>query len=287
MYRKAIFAAFLLVLTGCDFEDFGSSAQFKEDFHYTFPLKPGGRVYLENFNGSVEVAGWGEDSCDISGTKYAASESLLQALKIDVIPSSDAIRIRTARPSERRGNMGAKYVLRVPKRTELERIATSNGSIHVEDIEGEGRLRTSNGSVRVLSFRGPLEARTSNGAVDIDGLEGAATVGTSNGRVQADRVRGAFSATTSNGRIELTMAELKENEIRAATSNASITVRLPASVGARIKASTSNSSVSTDFDVRREGASSRTRLDGVIGNGGPLVELTTSNGGIRIQKAAE
>ena len=36
--------------------------------------------------------------------------------------------------------------------------------------------------------------------------------------------------------------------------------------------------------VRREDGESKNRLDGVIGGGGPTLELTTSNGSIRVLK---
>ncbi len=311
MYRIAFLPvlAGLVLMTGCDLEEFGSSTRYKEDFHYSFPLKEGGRLHLENFNGSVEITSWNDNSVDISGTKYAATEEMLQALKVDIVPAADSIRIRTARPSDRRGNMGAKYVIRVPRKTELERITTSNGSIRISDIEGMSRLRTSNGSVHALSIKGDLEARTSNGGIEVADCQGGVILETSNGRVNADRVRGSVQATTSNGGIQvlldkpeerrpvrletsnggiqLTMASLNGNEIHASTSNSSIRVKLPSTVGARVKVSTSNGSISTDFDVKDEMARSRTRMEGVIGSGGPLVDLSTSNGSIHLEKGID
>ena len=31
---------------------------FNKDFHSSYPLKPGGRLTVETFNGSVEITGW-------------------------------------------------------------------------------------------------------------------------------------------------------------------------------------------------------------------------------------
>jgi hypothetical protein len=42
--------------------------------------------------------------------------------------------------------------------------------------------------------------------------------------------------------------------------------------------------VSSDFDVRTQGEISQHRLEGVIGNGGPLLDLSTSNGGIHLAR---
>lgn len=299
-------AAALSFLAGCDFEDFGSSERYTADFHHTYPLKSGGRISVENFNGSIEISGWDQDSVDISGVKYAATTELRDAIKIDIVTTGDTIHIRTVRPSERRGNMGAKYVIKAPRRTELERIISSNGPIRVTEIDGPARLRSSNGAIRVMNVRGNVEIQTSNGGIDIQDLEGGANLKTSNGRIRADAVRGSLEATTSNGSInahlaksdsgrpiklessngsiDLTLDQMNRNDVYASTSNSGITLHMPPSMGARVKAHTSNSSISSDFEVQMQGAISKHNLEGTIGGGGPLLDLSTSNGSIRLVK---
>jgi DUF4097 and DUF4098 domain-containing protein YvlB len=86
---------------------------------------------------------------------------------------------------------------------------------------------------------------------------------------------------SSNGNIELTMDAARE--VHADTSNSSITVRMPGSAGAQVKARTSNASITSDFDVSvRGGMLSKHRMEGTIGSGGPLLDLSTSNGGIKL-----
>lgn len=301
-------AAGLLGLVACDIEDWdiGGSERYTQDFHYNYPLQPGGRLSVDNSNGSIEISGWDQDTVDISGTKYARTPELRDALKIEVDHTAGAVRIRTVRPSDRRGGMGAKYIIKVPRRTQLERIASSNGSIHTLDVEGPARLKTSNGSVRAENLRGSLEVQTSNGGIEVQNLEGSATLHTSNGRVHAEDIRGSVEADTSNGGIhirlmkpeagrpikletsngpiELTMEAVNQNEIRASTSNGGITVHLPENIGANLNASASNSSISTEFEVATQGALEKHHLEGRIGAGGPPIELTTSNGSIRLLK---
>src|SRR5690349_23222143 len=164
----------LLFVAGCDFEDFGSSDRYTADFHYSYPLKSGGRVSVESFNGSIEIASWDQDSVDVSGVKYASTSALLDALKIDIVNSADAVRIRTVRPSERRGNMGAKYVIKVPRKTELDRITSSNGGIRITNIEGPAHLKSSNGSIHATEMKGNLDVQTSNGGIEVTDLDGSA-----------------------------------------------------------------------------------------------------------------
>lgn len=308
--RVLCVAASALALVGCEEwgMNFGDSQRYREDFHFSYDLKPGGRVSLENMNGSVEIFSWEKNTVDIVGTKYGAEESAMKAIKIDVSNSPDLIAIRTIPPSGHlRGGLGAKYVLRVPKSVELDRIVSSNGSVRIENTEGNARIRTSNGAVRITQLKGRLEIETSNGGIELNNQSGGATLRTSNGSIKAENVRGNFEANTSNakitarimdpepnrlvklessnGAVDLTMDNLKNNDIRCRTSNASINLHLPSNLSAQMRASTSNSHIESDFDLTLKGGRiSKTNLDGTIGSGGPLVDLSTSNGSIRIQK---
>lgn len=290
--------------TGCDIEDMFDHGRpnYTEDFHYSYPLHPGGRVSLENFNGSVEIAAWDDNSVEIDGTKYARTPELLQALKIDISASADSIAIRTVRPSDLRGNLGAKYVIKVPRKTELERIVSTNGPVRTEGVEGSARLKTTNGPVRALDLRGGLDVQTTNGPVAVQNHNGSVTVRTTNGPIRAEGVRGAFEGSTSNGPITAEIVkpdparaikletsnggiELRlqaPTDVRASTSNGGITLHLPENAGARLMASTSNSSIRSDFEVQSRGPASKHHLEGTIGAGGPLLDLSTTNGTIRL-----
>ena len=280
MRRRLFLLAGAVLLAGCDLDDFGSSDRYSEDFHYNYPLKPGGRVALENFNGSIDISGWDQDTVDISGAKYASTVEARDAIKIQITQAPDSIEIRTVRPSERR-NAGARYVVKVPRRVELERIVSSNGQIRVNDVSGAARLKTSNGSVRVFNLAGNLDSGTSNGSVEVENIKGDCTLRTSNGRIKAQGIRGGFDASTSNGGVDATLDELKRG-VRMTTSNGGITLRLAGNVNARLMARTSNASISSDFDVATHGTRDKHHLEGTIGSGGPVLDLSTSNGGIKV-----
>jgi hypothetical protein len=297
-------AAGLVVLAGCDIEDLGGFERYHEDFHYSYPLKAGGRLSVEGFNGSVEVSVWDQETVDISGTRYARSLEETRDLKIEVDHNADSVSIRAVRPSLRRGNYGARFAIKVPRGVVLERVTTSNGAIRASDGAGPARLKTSNGHVEVRRLKGSLNAETSNGPVELQDIDGAVDVRTSNGHIRAEGIRGALDATTSNsnihatlekvdgavrvqssnGGIDLSLPPNTQSAVRAHTSNSGITLHLPGEVNARLSAGTSNASISTDFEMRMRGEISKHHIEGAIGNGGPLIDLSTSNGQIRIMK---
>lgn len=307
-YGRLLPFAAALLLVGCvDFVDFGDSDAFKEDFHSTHPLNAGGAVSVETFNGSIELIGWEQNSVEVNGTKYASTRSALDSIKIDINSSPGSVRVRAVRPEDRHWHMGTRFTIRVPHKTLLDLISTSNGHVRVEDVEGHARLRTSNGGIRISRVKGEVEARTSNGTIDAEYLDGNANLHTSNGAIRAEAMHGSFEAVTSNGSItarlndpavtwpvrvessnghvELTLDARELPEVRASTSNSSIVLRLPASAGVRVRATTSHSSVSSEFDeLRSEDSRHSHSLNGTIGRGGPLMDLSSSNGSIKILK---
>ncbi len=303
--RAILVPLMAIFLAGCDEIDLGNiggSDRYREDFHFSYPLTAGGSLRVENFNGSVEISGWDKNTVDIDVTKYANTEYRLKEMKIEVTPSASSVNIRTIHPIDHHGNAGARYVIHVPRHTELEGIVSSNGAIRVESVEGASHLRTSNGSVHATGLMGSLEAQTSNGSIDVSDITGDTTLRTSNGAIRGEVRKGRFGASTSNGsitirlkepdsspvrlqssngHIELTMDAVRE--VHANTSNSSITVRLPASAGAQVYAHTSNSSISCDFDVTMHWElKPKHHLEGTIGKGGPLLDLGTSNGSIKV-----
>ncbi|HUB80264.1 MAG TPA: DUF4097 family beta strand repeat-containing protein [Bryobacteraceae bacterium] len=291
----------LLSLTSC-IVDVGDWQRYSKDFHSSYPLKTGGRLSVETFNGAVDISAWDQDTVDISGTKYGPSQDEADNLRVDIDHTADSVSIRVPRPTDRRNNQGARLTVKVPRGTQYERIVTSNSSIRTEDGAGPSHLKSSNGSIKVLNLHGDLEAETSNSSVELEGVDGNVRAHTSNGHIQAERVNGSVDASTSNSGVnidiqrpdkdvridtsnsgvELDLPRNFSSSVHIGTNNGPITLHLADGTNARLSAHTSNSSIDTEFEVRAQGELSRNRLEGVIGNGGPLIDLGTSNGKIQI-----
>jgi hypothetical protein len=293
----------LLSLTSC-IVGVGDWERFSKDFHSSYPLKPGGRLSVETFNGSVDISGWDQSTVDISGTKYGPTQEEANNLRVDFDNNPEGVAIHVERPTDRRNNQGARLTIKIPRSALIERVVTSNSSIHIQDGAGPCHLHTSNASIRVTDLHGQLEAETSNGGIELDGVDGDVRARTSNGHIRAERINGAVDANTRNGPInidimrtdksiridtsnngvELALPPKFSSGVHVETNNGPITLRMAEGANARISARTNNSSIDTEFEVRAQGELSRNRLEGVIGNGGPLIDLTTSNGNIHLLK---
>src|SRR5437016_431289 len=113
-----------VLLSSC--VDLGDFDRVKEDFHYSYPLQPGGRLELENRNGSIEIVGWDRSTIDVSGTKFASNPDRLRQIKINVNVSGTNASVATEWPRDSwHGSYGAKYIIRLPRQTTLERTQTT------------------------------------------------------------------------------------------------------------------------------------------------------------------
>jgi len=292
-------------LGGCG--DMNGFNQAREDFHYSYPLQPGGSLDLTNTNGSVEITGWDRESIDVSGTKYAPEQSGLSAIQVKVNATGNNATVSTEIPQRSlHGSYGARYRIRVPRKIRLARAETTNGSIEVEDLEGGGRLRSTNGKLSLARLIGDYDLETTNGSISLDDCSGLANAETTNGSVRGRMKQGSVIArstngpidltfdrpveskpirvTTTNGSVTLALAEFHNNPVRAKTSNGSVTLRLPSDTSAYLTAETSMARPSSELALTSVDEQSKHSLRGKLGNGGSEISAVTSMGNIQVQR---
>jgi hypothetical protein len=289
-------------LCGCD--DIGGFGRVQQDFHYSYGMKPGGHLEVDNRNGSISIIGWDRDSIDIAGTKYAPEDAALKDVHIKADVNGNIALITTESPSGTWGNYGASYTIHLPRSTVVSRAKSTNGSVSAEDLNGGGSLVSTNGRISLHRDDGDFDVRTTNGSIEYADCGGVERAETTNGSVRGTIKAGAFEARSTNGSIDLTLAkpradrelrasttngsirialnEFAGNPIRANTTHGSITLRLPHDANALIDAHTSVSRISTEFPVSAE-ESDKHELRGQLGHGGPVISLTSTTGSIRIE----
>src|ERR1700693_1458910 len=148
--------------------------QFTQEFHQNYALAPGGRVALENINGSVHIAGWDRNEVKVDALKYARSKERLEEAKIVIDASKDSVLIRTEYPDhnltfsddDRDNPASVEYTLSVPRNARLDQIKLINGSLDVQGIAGEVRASCINGHLKASGLGGPVKLSTINNIVE-------------------------------------------------------------------------------------------------------------------------
>lgn len=124
--------------------------------------------------------------------------------------------------------------------------------------------------------------RMVNGAVRADGLGADVLARTVNGRIQLSTAQGA-TAKTVNGSIDAAFgADTLAADTAFETVNGSITLDVPASLDANLEIRTTNGRIRTDVPVNTT-HSTRRRVEGTLGAGGPTLSLKTVNGSVTVE----
>jgi hypothetical protein len=202
-------------------------------------------------NGGVEVQAWDGDRIEIQARVWAnaRSEERAEEIASDIEVQAEGGRIHAEGPrTGRREGWGVSYRLKVPHDIDLK-IRTTNGGIDVADVAGDIEFRATNGGVTLTDVAGDVRGRTTNGGLHVE--------------LAGDRWSGSgMDVETTNGGITLLVPEAYSAELVARTTNGGIDIGFPVTVQGRIG---------------RE-------IRATLGDGGPTIRATTTNGGVRISR---
>jgi DUF4097 and DUF4098 domain-containing protein YvlB len=167
---------------------------------------------------------------------------------------------------------------------------TTNGSITMEELEGNVYVETTNGRITLQQIRGDAELRSTNGSLRAEEIKGNVTAETTNGEIVAEQVDGSLKAHSTNGRI---IADEVKGELRADTTNAGVTaestvmggdwelettngrieVRLPQNASFRADGEAGHGNIESEFAGLTV---SGKRLSGTVGAGAHELRIETT-----------
>jgi DUF4097 and DUF4098 domain-containing protein YvlB len=201
-------------------------------------------------NGGIEVIGSDRNDIRIISKiqTQAGSESDAKAMA-DQIRIEVGDEIRADGPSTRwRSSWSVSYEIHVPRKMSLDLRAT-NGGISIENVDGRLEYETTNGGITLVGVAGNVRGETSNGGVDV--------------QLTGDRWSGeGLDVRSTNGGVDVT---------------------IPANYSARLETGTTNGGMDIGFPVTVQGRLNR-HLTTQLGDGGPLVRVTTTNGGVTLRR---
>ena len=248
----------------------------------TEALKAGSVLRVKSANGAIRVSTWDKEEIEIRAEIKERTEN---SVKLEVRRTATGLDVEAILPNHSGwnwgGSDGVNFNLRVPKRLEGH-YRTSNGRVEARDMVGSLEVATSNGSLVIENVKGDVNAHTSNGAVTLRGIDGRVQGGSSNGKLTLEDVKGGVDFSTSNASITASNLDGRNQGIDLATSNGSIKVGLGDAKG-EIDAKTSNGSVHVDrpgVELVEMGKSwARLRIPGST----QPIRLRSSNGSIHLK----
>lgn len=204
-------------------------------------------------NGGVIIHGTDRNDVLVHACVYATAptdnEAKQLASQIQILKGPGQIESNGPH-MDRDHHWSVSYEIWLPAHSSLD-VATVNGGIHIEHVEGD------------------IKANNVNGGMHLDGLGGE------------------VHASTVNGGITVQLAGTKWSGpgIHASTVNGSVKFEVPDGYGAHVEASTVNGGVHCDFPISLQGSITK-HLSFQLGGGGPEIRTSTVNGSIRFSKTA-
>ena len=203
-------------------------------------------------NGGATVKGWSRTDVlvrarvDSWGTSDADAHGMASQVYIDA--SGGQVQARGPAAANNSG-WAVSFEIFVPQATNLT-VKTVNGGIKISDVRGTLKFEATNGGVRLARLAGNVSGATVNGGVNIQ-LAGTAWDG---------------------DRVEVT------------TRNGGVNISVPENYSAHFQTETRNGSLRSDFPLSLQGELRSPSHDFNLGAGGALIHVTTTNGGVKLNR---
>ena len=231
--------------------------------------------------------------------------------------SGNTIRIGHIENRDWKHNISISYELVVPSQTKL-RSESGSGDQRAEGISGPADMNSGSGGLHVKNIGGEVRARTGSGDIELDTIHGNAHASAGSGTIRAIGIGGGLTASSGSGNVRLEQTAAGDVEIstgsgdvemkgvkggakvttgsgsiaaqgdptgdwRLHSGSGSVRVDFPPQAAFNLVARSSSGNIETAHEISVQGKMSPRELQGKVGVGGPLVELTTSSGSIEIR----
>lgn len=287
--KTLVVSLFALLAFGCDRHRVEESK--REEFRFTTGEHTIVEVRIDD--GSVKVVGGASGVVEVvfdnqaRAADRAGAQALLESLRFEAIQDGDVVRVK-ASSLTLGGGVWTSVTLRVPPRAIELDIRTEDGRLEIERVSGAIVAETGDGRIRMADVEGTVKLRTGDGSITGENLTGDFDVLTGDGRIRLDGNFGQLRVVTGDGSIRVRVSgrdmTTLSNDWSLRTSDGSIELTLPKDLDAKLDATTGDGRINNNFS-RFEGTERRSRMQGTLGNGGPLILLVTMDGRISLKES--
>jgi DUF4097 and DUF4098 domain-containing protein YvlB len=160
------------------------------------------------------------------------------------------------------------------------------GDTHFERIRGPIKFHTSRTDFQLGRLDGQIDI-SNNAALSTSEAVGPLTLTTHSRNITLDRIAGDVSVTNRNGSVDVTSAPPLSN-VTVENRNGSVSVTVPEQANFNYQFDATNGDIQSDFSQIKsnEEDNHKNMVNGMIGNGGPLLRITTSQGDVSLKKAS-
>ena len=262
----------------------------------TFAVKPGTRLELSNFAGSIAVQAWAKNAVRVS-----ADHSSRVTIQVDASGPTLSLEATHWRGIP----TSVDYQITVPKWMSLQ-LSGVNTDISVEDSEGEVNAQSVQGDVTVTggtksvsatSVEGDVRITRASGKIECSSVNADVHVTESSGQIGVSSVNGEIvltaidsddvEASTINGAVSYAGALKDGGSYRLGSHNGEVSLAVPERANATVAVTTFSGEFSSSFPVQLSETRRGKRFSFTLGSGKARVELESFQGEIRLRRPGE
>jgi len=162
------------------------------------------------------------------------------------------------------------------------RAQSGSGSVNLKNVHGGAKLTAGSGSISASGIAGGLIASSGSGSIHLEQTApGNAEIHTGSGEIEVTGANGGVVAQTGSGGVSVEGTPAGEWRLRSGSGD--LNVKLPPQASFNLVAHTGSGSIDSSREIAVQGKISPRDLQGKVGGGGPVVELSTSSGSIQIR----
>ena len=229
----------------------------------SIPVDDVERVTVRNRSGDVRVDPGPTDAegIELEVLKRGLSQRTIDRIEVVDATEDGALRIETEYP-DRLSDVAVDLAVRLPPGIPLESARTGNGDVTVRDVAGDATVASANGDALAVGVDGFVTVESANGDAVARGTTGVAAGRTANGDVDVEvfAVRDGAEFTNANGDVDVGVGPALDAAVVLAVGNGEI-------------------EVDAELEVTE---SSRNRVVGRLGDGGPRLRASSGNGDVRL-----
>jgi DUF4097 and DUF4098 domain-containing protein YvlB len=259
----------------------------------TFAVKPGTRLELNQFAGSIAVQTWTKNAVRVVATHSSRVE-------IEISGGAPVLAIQAVHYRGLPTNVD--FQLTVPKAMALT-LSGVNTEISVDDSGGEISIETVQGEVTVTGGSKIIQASSVDGEVHLSDATGRIECSSVNGAVQIERSSGPVVASSVNGEIVLKAINSDDVEgstvngtvdydgalkdggsYRFSSHNGEVSVAIPERANATVSVATFSGDFTSPFPIPLTEQRHGKRFSFTLGTGSARLELESFQGGIRLRR---
>ncbi|MEM1128652.1 MAG: DUF4097 family beta strand repeat-containing protein [Bacteroidota bacterium] len=272
------------------------AGDIQDSIKESFEVEPGGTLYIDADQGSIEIEAVREQSVQIEVIRIvdgrrADADRLFETHTVEMSERDGDVTIRSEIDNEDsiwnawRGKVQLKVRIRVriPEDYDVD-FETGAGNVWVADAIGDIEGRTGAGNVDLEAISGDVDIRSGAGNITLEDIFGDIDLRSGAGNVSVRGARGYVDAATGAGNLTAELTEQPNEDCSFETGAGNVTVYINDDLQVDVDAVAAMGSASTDFPIEVQGKWMKKSFEGSLNGGGPEIRLRAGVGNVTLRR---